>query len=80
MKINLKIYLLFVIDDLFEGDVIPSEKLKKFIAKENKTAEAKLKKLQSRDVVSFDSMHWKTKQIPYVFDSGLGKDSELNLL
>ena len=71
---------MLVIEDLFEGDVIPSEKLKKLIANENKTAEEKLKKLQGRDVLTFDSMRWKSKQIPYVFDSGLGKHIELRLL
>jgi len=57
--------------DLFEGDIIPSEKMMKLIAKENRTALEKLKKSQGRDVLSYDSMHWKDKRIPYIFDSGL---------
>ena len=70
-RFQCKSIVLLIVGDLFEGDIIPSEKMMKLIAKENRTALEKLKKSQSRDVLSYDSMHWKDKRIPYIFDSGL---------
>ena len=53
-------------DDLHEGDLVLSEKLKKLIDESSKKAEG-------RDILSYESMRWPTKVIPYVFDPALSE-------